>query len=65
MKKFSDFIVKFRWWIIIFWIVAAILIVSLSPSLSSVESNNESSFLPKGYESVEAINVAKKLSANS
>lgn len=45
--------------------LAAVLIVSLSPSLSSVESNNESSFLPKGYESVEAINAAKKISPDS
>jgi RND superfamily putative drug exporter len=65
MEKFSNFIVKRRWWIIAVWIIAAGLIVSLSPSLSSVESNDQSSFLPKGYESVEAINVAKKISPNS
>jgi RND superfamily putative drug exporter len=65
MQKFSNFIVKNRRWIISIWILAAILIVSLSPSIASVESNNQSSFLPKGYESVEAINVAKKLSSGS
>ena len=65
MKKFADFIVKNRWWVIAFWVIAAVVIVSISPSLSSVESNNESNFLPKGYESSEAINVAKKLSPNS
>jgi RND superfamily putative drug exporter len=65
MKRFSEFIVKNRWWVIGVWLIAAILIVSLSPSLSSVESNDQSSFLPKGYESVEAINIAKKLSKNS
>jgi RND superfamily putative drug exporter len=65
VRQFSDFIVRNRWWVIAVWLVAAVLIVSLSPSLSSVESNNQSSFLPKGYESVEAINIAKKLSPNS
>ncbi len=65
MRKFSEIIVKYRWIVIGIWILAAILIVSLSPSLSSVESNNESSFLPKGYESVEAINIAKQISPNS
>jgi RND superfamily putative drug exporter len=65
MQRFSDFIVGHRRIIIAVWILAAILIVSLSPSISSVESNNQSSFLPKGYESVEAINIAKKLSSNS
>jgi RND superfamily putative drug exporter len=65
MERYSNFIIKRRWWVIAFWVIAAILIVSLSPKLSSVESNNESSFLPKGYESVEAINVAKKISSTS
>jgi RND superfamily putative drug exporter len=65
MERFSNFIVKNRWWVLAFWLLAAILIGTLSPSISSVESNNESSFLPKGYESVEAINVAKKLSTTS
>lgn len=65
MERFSKFIVSKRKWVIAVWLLAAVLIVSLSPSLSSVESNNQSSFLPKGYESVEAINVAKQLSPNS
>jgi putative drug exporter of the RND superfamily len=65
MKRFSDFIVKKRWWVLCIWLLAAIVIVSLSPSLSSVESNNESGFLPKTYESVKAIDVAKKLSSTS
>jgi RND superfamily putative drug exporter len=65
MERFSNFIIKQRWWILVIWLVAAALIVSLSPSISSVESNNESSFLPKGYESVKAIQVAEKLSPNS
>lgn len=62
MEGFSRFVVKRRWWIIAVWIVAAILIVSLSPKLSSVESNNQSSFIPKNYESIKANEVAKKLS---
>jgi RND superfamily putative drug exporter len=65
MERFSKFIVKNRWWVIAIWLLAAVLIVSLSPTLSSVESNNQSSFLPKGYESVEAIKIAQKLSPNS
>jgi RND superfamily putative drug exporter len=64
-EKLGIFIVKRRWWILAFWLVAAVLIVSLSPKLSSVESNDQSSFLPKGYESVEAINVAKQISSDS
>src|SRR5271165_2414591 len=65
MQQFSEFIVRKRRWVIAIWLLVAVLIVSLSPSLSSVESNDQSSFLPKGYESVKAINVANKVSKNS
>jgi RND superfamily putative drug exporter len=60
LDRFGSFIVKNRWWVIAIWIVAAGLIVTLLPSLSSVESNNQSSFLPDSYESVQASKVAKK-----
>ena len=56
MKKFSNFIVKNRWWVIVTWLVVAVIIIALSPSISSVESNNQTGFLPKGYESIQAYN---------
>lgn len=65
MKRFSNFIVRNRWWVILAWLLAAITIISLSPSLSSVESNNETNFIPKSYESIQANNVAKKFSSTS
>lgn len=65
MKGFGDFVAKRRWWILAFWLIAAVLIVSLSPSLSSVESNDQSSFIPKSYESIKAIDIANKVSPHS
>jgi RND superfamily putative drug exporter len=65
MERFGRFIVKNRWWVLAVWIVVAIAIVGLSPKLSSVESNNESNFLPKNSESYQALNVAKKISPYS
>ncbi len=65
MKRFAEFIVRKRWWVLAAWVIAAILIVGLSPKLSSVESNDQSSFLPKGYESIEAINASKQISPHS
>lgn len=62
MHKLGQSVVKWRWWILLTWVVAAVLIVSLSPKLSSVESNDQSSFLPKTYESIKAFNVAGKVS---
>lgn len=65
MKRFAEFIVRRRWWVLAIWIIAAIAIMSLSPSLTSVESNDQSSFLPKGYESIKAIDTAAKVSKQS
>jgi RND superfamily putative drug exporter len=65
VEKISRFIVAKRWWIIAAWLLAAILIVSLSPTLSSVESNDQSSFIPKSYESIKALNAAKLISPHS
>ncbi len=65
MQKLGDFVVKRRWWIVAFWLVAAILIVSLSPQLSSITSNDQSSFIPSSYESIQATKVAQKVSAHS
>lgn len=64
MQKLGDFIVKRRWWVLTVWVIAAVLIVSLSPKLASIESNDQSNFLPDTYESVQASEVAKKMSAN-
>src|ERR1019366_5190997 len=65
MKKFSEFITKRRWWVLATWLVLAVAIVALSPTLSSVESNDQTNFLPKSYESVKANNIAKRITAYS
>ena len=65
MKRFSDFIVKYRWWVLAAWLIAAVLVVTLSPTLSSVESNDQSSFIPKSYESIKAMDVAQQVSPHS
>jgi len=65
MQAFGKFIVRNRWWVVGVWFVAAVLIVGLSPKLSSIESNDQSSFLPSNYESVKAGDIAKKVSSHS
>jgi putative drug exporter of the RND superfamily len=65
MQKLADFVVRRAWWIIATWVIAAGLIIGLSPTLSSVESNDQSSFVPGSYESVKATNVATKLNPKS
>ncbi|HXL95995.1 MAG TPA: MMPL family transporter [Streptosporangiaceae bacterium] len=48
-------VVRHPWLVIGIWIVAAVAIIGLAPKLGS--SNNESSFLPSHYQSVQAQNL--------
>jgi putative drug exporter of the RND superfamily len=59
-NRLGRFVVDHPWWIIGTWVVAGVLIVVLSPQLSTFTSNNNSSFLPNSYESVQAEAVATK-----
>ena len=48
------------WKVIALWVVAAALIVPLSPRLSDVSNADQSSFLPAGKESMQAQELAKQ-----
>jgi RND superfamily putative drug exporter len=48
------------WKIIAAWVVAAVVVLAFSPQIVSVTSNNNANFLPSGYESIKAQNVANK-----
>jgi len=65
MQKFGDFITKRRRWILATWIVAAIIIVGLSPAISTIESNDQSKFLPEISASIQAAKIAKNVTGNS
>ena len=64
LNKLGNFIVKDRWWVILVWVVLAIVITIFSPKLSSVTSSDQTSFLPDKYESVAAGKIADKASAS-
>ncbi len=57
-ERLGAFVVARPWWIIGTWVLAGILVVILSPQLVTFTSNNNSSFLPASYESVQAQSVA-------
>lgn len=65
MGKLGQFIVKWRWAIVAAWVVITVAIVALAPPISSIQSEDQSSFLPKNYESVKAGEVAQTISARS
>ena len=45
-------------WVIAAWLVAAVAVLALSPQLVTFTSNNNSTFLPSHYQSVQAQDVA-------
>ncbi|HET9098341.1 MAG TPA: MMPL family transporter [Candidatus Saccharimonadales bacterium] len=54
------FSVRFRWLVLIFWIVALVLIVNGLPTLSSVTKSDNTSFLPASSPTEKAINLENR-----
>ena len=55
------FAVRFRWLVLLAWIVAAFAAVTQLPSLASVTNNNNSTFLPASAPSEHAATLAAPL----
>ena len=60
-RGIGKFAVKFRWVVLIVWIVAAVAIPKALPSLASVTQGNNSAFLPASAPSEHATNLAAPL----
>jgi len=60
-RAIGKFAVKFRWVVLIVWIVAAAAIPKALPSLASVTQGNNSAFLPASAPSEHATNLAAPL----
>ncbi len=56
--RLGRFVTQHPWWVIATWVVAAVVIVLVAPSLASVSSSDQTSFLPDSYESVQAQQLA-------
>src|SRR4029453_16663994 len=56
----GQFVVRRAWWVIGGWLAVAGVIIATAPSLSDITSADQGSFLPKSYESVQAIELAEK-----
>ena len=57
-RKLGGLVVSAPVWVIGAWLVAAVAVLALSPQLVHFTSNNNSSFLPSSYESIQAQDVA-------
>ncbi|HEX4829501.1 MAG TPA: MMPL family transporter [Trebonia sp.] len=60
-RAIGRFAVKFRWVILILWIIAAAAIPKALPSLASATQGNNSAFLPASAPSEQALNLAGPL----
>ncbi|WP_441246696.1 MMPL family transporter [Kitasatospora sp. McL0602] len=56
--RIGQFVVRRAWWVIVAWVVAAVAIVASAPALTA--QTDESSFLPRHYESIQASMVQEK-----
>jgi RND superfamily putative drug exporter len=54
------FVVRRAWWVLIGWVVAAATVIVTAPSLADITSANQGDFLPRSYESVQAIELGTK-----
>jgi RND superfamily putative drug exporter len=52
--RLASGVIRFRWAVVVLWVVAAVLFAAFAPALKDVGSADESTFLPKEAESVEA-----------
>ncbi|MFD7712560.1 MMPL family transporter [Streptomyces sp. NPDC059785] len=57
-RRIGNTVVRHPVWTIVAWLIAAVAIVATAPSLPS--SSDESSFLPKSYESIKAAELQQK-----
>ncbi|MFF4363754.1 MMPL family transporter [Streptomyces sp. NPDC001604] len=57
-RRVGSAVVRHPVWTIVAWLIAAVAIVATAPSLPS--NSDESSFLPKSYESIRASDVQQK-----
>lgn len=53
----ARFSVRFRWFIIIFWIAAVPILTANLPSINNVSKNDNTDFLPKNSPTIKAVNM--------
>ena len=61
----GSFAVKFRWFVIVAWVVAAVAVPRALPSLSSVTQGNNANFLPASAPSEHALKLAAPLGGST
>jgi RND superfamily putative drug exporter len=61
----GSFAVRFRWFVLVAWVIAAVAVPRALPSLSSVTQGNNANFLPASAPSEHALQLAKPLGGST
>ena len=61
----GSFAVKFRWFVVVAWVIAAVAVPRALPSLSSVTQGNNANFLPASAPSEHALELAAPLGGST
>jgi len=64
-RGIGSFAVRFRWFVVVAWVIAAIAVPRFLPSLSSVTQGNNANFLPASAPSEHALKLAGPLGGST
>jgi RND superfamily putative drug exporter len=64
-RGIGSFAVKFRWFVLVAWVIAAVAVPRALPSLSSVTQGNNANFLPASAPSEHALKLAGPLGGST
>jgi RND superfamily putative drug exporter len=64
-RAIGSFAVKFRWFVLVAWVIAAVAVPRALPSLSSVTQGNNANFLPANAPSEHALKLAEPLGGST
>ena len=64
-RAIGSFAVRFRWFVLVAWIIAAVAVPRALPSLSSVTQGNNANFLPASAPSEHALKLAAPLGGST
>ena len=64
-RGIGSFAVRFRWFILVAWVIAAVAVPRALPSLSSVTQGNNANFLPASAPSEHALKLAAPLGGST
>jgi RND superfamily putative drug exporter len=64
-RAIGSFAVRFRWFVLVAWLIAAVAVPRALPSLSSVTQGNNANFLPASAPSEHALKLAEPLGGST